>query len=446
MIREIGASPDFIIEFGKKCVRCGQCRSVCPVFTEFKTEGFSPRARVFLADMIHRSCKGSTVALNSRGPAHIDYADSSPDARTFTDNAPTDILKKAWDRNLICLLCGACATDCPSGVPVCDIILSMRKEYVAHGGRPKLVAELSQRIRETHNVVGEDNENRWLWMEEHTPIPVHSECQVTPLRRPQGLVYFTGCVASLYPGAYKIPRSMIQIMNRTGIGFALLGGEEWCCGYPLSLLGLDSEADEIAGHNLEKVVGLGADTVMTSCPSCYYTWRHLIEKTGAHITVIHYTQLLNGIVADQAVKLSPMEVVATYHDPCDLGRKSGIYDPPREVLRSIPGLTFNEITPSRKDARCCGGGGNLETIDPELSRKLAEARLSQASDTGAELIVTACQQCARTLSNAARKLPRTRNMPYGDSEPPWPDMEITVPRKMKVRDIADIVLSCLQSP
>lgn len=383
---------------------------------------------------------------NSPVPAHMNHADASPGAQTFTDNAPTDILKKAWDRNLICLLCGACATDCPSGVPVCDIILAMRKEYVAHKGRPKLAAELSQRIRETHNVVGDDNENRLLWMEELTPIPIHGEYKVTPFTRPQSLVYFTGCVASLYPGAYKIPRSMIQIMNRTGIGFALLGGEEWCCGYPLSLLGLESEADEIAGHNLERVVGLGADTVMTSCPSCYYTWKNLIEKTGAHITVIHYTQLLSEIVADKEIKLRPMEVVATYHDPCDLGRKSGIYDPPREVLKSIPGLTFKEITPSRKDARCCGGGGNLEAIDPELSRKLAEARLSQAFDTGAELIVTACQQCVRTLSNAARKLPTSRNTPHGDGEPLRPGIEITVPRKMRVKDIADIVLSCLQSP
>lgn len=446
MISEIGASSDFITEFGKKCVRCGQCRSVCPVFTELKTEGFSPRARVFLADMIHRACKGSIGTSNSQDPAHMDHVDLSPGAQAFIGNAPTDILKKAWNRNLICLLCGACATDCPSGVPVCDIILAMRKEYVVHKGRPELVAELSQRIRETHNVTGDNNENRLLWMDELTPVPVHGEYQVTPFTRPQGLVYFTGCVASLYPGAYKIPRSMTQIMNRTGIRFALLGGEEWCCGYPLSLLGLDSEADEIAGHNLEKVISLGADTVMTSCPSCYCTWRNLIEKTGSHITVIHYTQLLSEIVVDKTVRLRPMEVMATYHDPCDLGRKCGVYDPPREVLRSIPGLIHKEITPSRKDARCCGGGGNLETIDPELSRKLAEARLSQASDTGAELIVTACQQCARTLSNAARKLPRTRNMPYRDGEPPRPDMEITVPRRMKVRDIADIVLSCLQSP
>ena len=108
-------------------------------------------------------------------------------------------------------------------------------------------------------------------------------------------------------------------------------------------------------------------------------------------------------------------MTVTYHDPCDLGRKSEVYDAPRNVLTRIPGLTLVEMDENRENAHCCGGGGNLESHNADLSKQVAQRRVQQAAATGARVLVSACQQCERTLSNAARaSRTRIRVMDVGE--------------------------------
>jgi heterodisulfide reductase subunit D len=95
--------------------------------------------------------------------------------------------------------------------------------------------------------------------------------------------------------------------------------------------------------------------------------------------------------------------VVTYHDPCDLGRRSGVFDEPRYVLNSIPGIELREMASHHQNSLCCGGGGNVETFSPDTVNEAARRRLLQAEATGAQYVVSACQQCMRTLFNGARK-------------------------------------------
>ncbi len=117
----------------------------------------------------------------------------------------------------------------------------------------------------------------------------------------------------------------------------------------------------------------------------------------------HASEFLLQILEERAPALRPFPKKVTYHDPCDLGRKSGIYEAPRQVLQSIPGLELVEMEANRAEAFCCGGGGNMESIDPALSATIADRRLAQAQAVGAEVIASACQQCERTLAMAARR-------------------------------------------
>jgi heterodisulfide reductase subunit D len=152
--------------------------------------------------------------------------------------------------------------------------------------------------------------------------------------------------------------------------------------------------------------------LVTTCPSCFQTWSKQYGQLP--FEVVHSTQLLlrllqEGRIAparEPAIRRAPDKagpIRVTYHDPCDLGRKGGIYDEPRAILAKIPGIEFVEMASNRANALCCGGGGNLESLENTLSAAIADRRLAQAQAIGAEVIVSACQQCQRTLGAATRR-------------------------------------------
>jgi len=153
-------------------------------------------------------------------------------------------------------------------------------------------------------------------------------------------------------------------------------------------------------HNLQKVREKGAETVVFACPSCYHTWK---EECKNEIALFHSTQFIKKLIEEGRISFNEKKVKVTYHDPCDLGRASGIYDAPREILRAIPGVELVEMKGNREECTCCGGGGNLEMVRPDLSASIAQAKIDEIKATGAESVITACQQCVRTIFSNARK-------------------------------------------
>jgi Fe-S oxidoreductase len=158
--------------------------------------------------------------------------------------------------------------------------------------------------------------------------------------------------------------------------------------------------------------------VVFTCPSCYHIWQHVYPEVlgeDLDLELLHTTELLDRLLEEDRVPLQEWPMTVTYHDPCDLGRKSGVYDAPRRILQRIPGLTMVEMDEIRDNSHCCGGGGNLESYNADLASRIAQRRVQQAAETGAKAIVSACQQCERTLSNAARaSRTRIRVMDIGE--------------------------------
>jgi len=207
--------------------------------------------------------------------------------------------------------------------------------------------------------------------------------------------------------SYGIPQGFATVLGRAGVRFTTLGEQEQCCGFPLLMAGQLKQAEVLIRHNVEQVRALGVPRLVTTCPSCYHMWHHTIpEVLGQPLgfEVMHASEVLRDLVAEERLSFAePQRTgVVTYHDPCDLGRKGGVFDPPREVLRRIPGYTFVEMQQSREHALCCGGGGNLETFDPDLVQEVAARRVAQAAEVNTTVLVSACPQCVRTLSKAAR--------------------------------------------
>lgn len=370
------------------CARCGYCQPVCPAYAELGWESAGPRGRMAIA---------------------LDCA------------AGRSLTPEQAHRVFECTLCGRCREVCPTRIETGKVWQELRGRITAAGLLADWpLAVVRNNLASSHNITGESAENRLLWQQDLDLTSADLN-----LHRGAGVVYFVGCVASFYPQTQSIAGSMAQLLAAAGAPFTTLGGEEWCCGFPLLGMGLKTEAVELAEHNLTVVLGLGARTVVTTCPSCYHMWRDVYpEMVGASdaLRVVHATEFLAEALDERALEPKPLEERVTYHDPCDLGRNSGVYEAPRTVLRAIPGLDLVEMADNRERASCCGGGGNLEAVDADLVAAIAARRLGQAAATGARLLVTPCQQCKRTLAGAAR---RARS-------------------RMKVQDITEVLWRALE--
>jgi heterodisulfide reductase subunit D len=161
--------------------------------------------------------------------------------------------------------------------------------------------------------------------------------------------------------------------------------------------------EELIAHNLEKVKALGTKKVVFTCPSCQQTWK---EFYNTDLELLHATQLIEKLIQDGAIGFKEMHATVTYHDPCDLGRQGGVFEAPRRILRAIPGLEFVELENNRATSVCCGGGGNVEMADADLSGTVAQKKIEEIERTGADTVVTSCQQCVRTIKSRARRQKR----------------------------------------
>jgi Fe-S oxidoreductase len=308
----------------------------------------------------------------------------------------------------LCTACHSCTVRCPRGIPVSESMRQIREWVLSEGVQetPRALSMLSDMIVQSHNMKGDDNESRLIWSE-NLPDGLGE------LKSQAEVLWYVGCVSSFYPMAYKIPQAMVQILGRSGVDFTLLGGQEWCCGFPLYTGGMSDRVPELAAHNLERVRATGAKTLVSTCASCYHTWKHLYPEMlpdfPEDLEVLHATEYMARLIDGGQLKLGPIaersgeKRVITYHDPCDLGKRSGVYDAPRYVLNSIPGVELREMANHRQNSLCCGGGGNVEAFSPDAVSEASGRRLRQAQATGARYVVSACQQCMRTLYNGARK-------------------------------------------
>lgn len=302
----------------------------------------------------------------------------------------------------LCTSCYSCTARCPREIKISDAMLGLRKLVVDRGLElPPNLVTLRDTVTTRYNISGDDNATRLIWSD-------NLEKEVLGFRekRKAEVAFYVGCVASFYPMVYGIPQSMVQVMDRAGVDFATLGGEEWCCGYPLFTAGMEGLVADLMAHNVARIQEMGAKTLVTTCPSCHYTWSHLyplLDSASLGFEVLHASQYLARLLEEGRLKVGSFEQVVTYHDPCDLGRKSGIFDAPRQVIEAMPGIEFREMEASREDALCCGGGGDVQIVDESVTAMVADRRLGQAQRTGARFLLSACQQCKRTLMAAARR-------------------------------------------
>jgi len=365
------------------CTRCGECVKWCPTYAEKGEEPLQP------AEKIRRMRSFIAGQYGLR-------------ARLFGPRLPADKALEEYSGGVYdCTLCGRCNAVCPVRIDTRPLWVAMREQLVELGPYPELFDSLRETVTTKYNISGDSNEDRLIWSENLEQVP-----EGVKGKEEAEMVYFVGCTPSFYPQTYGIPQATVEVMQKAGLDFAALGGEEWCCGYPLVIAGMGDAVKELVEHNVEAVRRKGARKLVAGCPSCYHTWLHEYPKILGEplgFEVQHLTQLLEELIARGRLKLGEFNRPVTYHDPCDLGRNGGIYDAPRNVVRSIPGISFTEMEENRQYALCCGGGGDVAMVDPELVDAVARKRVRQAQATEAQVLLSACQQCKRTLMGALRQ-------------------------------------------
>jgi Fe-S oxidoreductase len=246
------------------------------------------------------------------------------------------------------------------------------------------------------------------------------------------VVFHTGCRFSFDEELWKVVRTVTALIRNAGVDVGIMGKDETCCGGRVYDMGYKGEFTKYAQNNIEAWNRAGVKTVITSCSDCYHAFKRLYPQLGSKFEVLHTVEFLNRLVREGKIKFSktiPMKV--TYHDPCHLGRRgepyvpwkgrekkirgqmivheprkpryngaNGIYEPPRELLRSIPGLQLVEMERIKEYAWCCGAGGGVKETWPEFSSWTAGERIEEAKATRAEAIVSACGWCERNFIDA----------------------------------------------
>lgn len=196
-----------------------------------------------------------------------------------------------------------------------------------------------------------------------------------------------------------------HVLEKVGINVVTVD-DGICCGYPLILAGFSEKLSEMASRVVKRIENAKCDLMIVHCPGCLRVFKHVYPQLGFKLpNVLHTTQVLVQLLNANVLKLNKkVELKITYHDPCDLGRHLGIYEEPRKILSSIPGIVLIELSEvlAKEYSKCCGGGGLVRMLIPPLSSQIAVDRLIEdIAELEVQAVVTACPTCLKTLKDAS---------------------------------------------
>jgi Fe-S oxidoreductase len=359
------------------CFQCGKCTGGCPVSLKSNLN-----IRKLMIEVLLRENLGHVL----RG-------------------------EELWD----CTTCKTCTLRCPRGLEPMDLLIGLRTLLVEEGHIPKTVIDALESAYKYGNPWNAVKNKRSDWAKELS-------LNVLPQGDQAANLYFVCCTAAYDTRIQNVARSLIQCFRQIGYDFATLGNDETCCGSEIKGMGEEGLFEMLRDENIEGFRKYDIRSIVTTSPHCYNTIKNDYSVDG--LEVRHYTQVLAEAIEGKTPFSGEMKRVITYHDPCFLGKQNRILDEPRHILKSIAGVTFIDFDRSRENSLCCeGGGGRMWVEASDQGPRLAETRIRDAVEMGAEILATACPFCLLTLEDAAKTT--------GNEE------------KLRVMDITEILVEAL---
>ena len=348
----------------ERCVRCGSCLTICPMFKITGEEQFSPRGKTYLLQV-------------------MDQIEDDPE------------LAKEFSRLLfLCTLCGRCTEFCSSDVDLLKLWHEQRKSAIETAPEDFAYLEpLKDALSNVKNIYGLDPEDRAIyWLDEVEMDIPDIEDRVYEEGKTADIMVFLGCLMSFRSSQIDVVKSLFKNLEHVGADYLVLGAEEFCCGHPLYLMGDDDGAQELREHNKLVIKKAQVKQVITCCPGCLMQLSKHHELEG--VEALHHTQFF-----DRNLEHTPEyegDEEFAYHDPCELHRILEIKTEPRSLIQKM-GIEFQEM-----DLSCCGGGGLLRMTDPDLSDKVIRLK-AESERLASKTVITCCPSCREQLLGANLK-------------------------------------------
>ncbi|UCF08006.1 MAG: (Fe-S)-binding protein [Thermoplasmata archaeon] len=356
------------------CLQCGYCTYICPVYKQVGWESASPRGKMFyLKQLTNRNILDRILRRN------IEISD--------------DLIKRIYQ----CTNCGACEQICHVNTKPYEIWEKVKDWFYENNIEPPDIIKKMRTTIDTYH-------SPYVSGFESGPVANRNESIIKKHKLPvkADIVLFLGCVSSYL--LIKMMNSALKILRKSGVNYTVLK-DEWCCGNILGATGFGrtDTFQKSAQHNMAAVKATGAHTLITSCPGCYRTFSEMYPKYASKpdFEVLHFTELLVDLIDNEKLTFKKsVDRNVAYHDPCELGRLSGIFEPPRKILENTPGINLRELTDNKRNCTCCGNGGGLSSLEPEMALNISVNKINEVMETEADTLVSSCPNCRQGLSNA----------------------------------------------
>lgn len=309
-----------------------------------------------------------------------------------------------------CTTCGRCPQRCPRDVKQIESQVALRRiatEFKVFPAAVQAVRSARASLVSEGNPLGEKREDRAKWTEGHS---------VKKFTEGTEILYFASCYLSYDPRLKSVAQATVALLNRAGVDYGILGAQDSCCGESIRKAGDEDAFKRLAKQNIKTWIDNGVNKILVSSPHCYHTFKNEYPEFKVNFEVVHMSEFLLDLVEQGRLELKgEYAKKVTYHDPCYLGRHNGIYEAPRALLEKVPGLELREMTDSRVDSLCCGGGGGRIWMETPKEERFSNIRMDQAIDVGAEVLATACPYCITMfeesrLSAADRGAPEVKDI------------------------------------
>lgn len=415
------------------CMRCGRCQANCPAHAS--GSDLSPKFLITkMHDLMHQKGvvfrDGTVKAISEmeagEGHGHSNGGGDGNGKKGAVDVETLPLYGNLFSENELwsCTTCYACVNECPAMIEHVDDIIDVRRHLTMIASEvPAGVKSVLEGIERAGNPWRLPARDRTAWAD-GLDVPTMAE------KEEAEVLYWVGCAPSYDDRSKRVARALVQLLQAANVDFAILGDEETCNGDPARRMGEEMLYQAQVQQNIETMKQYKFKKIITTCPHCFNTIKNEYPQfgggAGTEYEVIHHTEYIAELIA--AGKLKPQKPVnerVVYHDPCYIGRYNDIYDAPRQVLASIPGVELVEAPDrNREKAMCCGGGGGNVWLEGWGKKDVNVIRLEQLTQEKPETLAMSCPFCMVMFEDAAKNT--------GQDE--------TLARK----DIAELVLESLE--